>query len=343
MRKQSSKPLTPCGDPVTLIILLFTLIHKKVGEATLMFIGIDVGGTKTHIRVEDARANMRERRVPTHDWLQGRSLKNPASVVALLALVSEIVEDAHDVPLVVGAHGCDTASQIEEFRVALASQHPGPILVTNDAALVGPAAGVERAIGVIAGTGSIVVGTGHDGTPITAGGHGWMIADPGSAPGIAREAVRTVIKRADAGTVPELLGHALMNHFGATDVNELAWIFMSTATMHRWAGAARVVFTAAEGGSADAVSTIERAAAQLAQQVTLVLDRGAVADTIVAAGGVVTNQPLLARALETELALAGITQTFRVLDTPPVEGAIALARGLKGSAHDNTITKSTNH
>lgn len=306
-----------------------------------MFIGIDVGGTKTHIRVEDDASSMRERRVPTHEWLQARGLDHPRSVAALLALVAEITDTAHDVPLVVGAHGCDTALQIEAFKGALASQHPGPVLVMNDAALVGPAAGVEHAIGVIAGTGSIVVGTAHDGTPITAGGHGWMIADPGSAPGIAREAVQAVIRRADAGAEPELLGRSLMSHFEATDVNELAWIFMSTATMHRWASAARIVFAAAEGGSADAVSTIERAAAELARQVTLVIDRGAVADAIVAAGGVVSNQPLLARALETELALSGVAQPFRVLDTPPVGGAISLARRLERSEHDNTLAVET--
>jgi glucosamine kinase len=292
-------------------------------------IGIDVGGTKTHVRAEDGDAAARERTVPTRDWQQGRGLDHADSVRSLLSIVRSLGDDGGHAPLVVGAHGCDTPEQIDAFHAALAAQRPGPILVTNDAALVGPAAGVTHAIGVIAGTGSIVVGATADGFPIAVGGHGWMIADPGSAPALTREAVRAVIRRADEGAEPDALGRALLAHFDATGVNELAWIFMSTATMHRWAEGARLVFDAADQGSTDALETIETAAAELAHHVTLLFDRGAVADAVVAAGGVVTNQPLLARALETELALAGVTQPFRVLDHPPVAGAIALARDLR--------------
>jgi N-acetylglucosamine kinase-like BadF-type ATPase len=296
-----------------------------------MIIGIDVGGTKTHIRVADATAS-RELRLPTVQWLRGRSLEHPASVAALLDAVASIAPDAEllgAAPLVVGAHGCDTPEQITAFHEALADRHSGPIAVTNDAALVGPAAGVDRAIGVIAGTGSIVVGADAAGTPVTAGGHGWMIADPASAPGIVREAVRAVILRADTGAVPDQLGEALMLHYGADDVNELAWVFMVDASIHRWAEAAPIVFEAADSGSTDAVATIERAAAELVTQVTQVLTRGAVADAIVAAGGVVTNQPRLASALERELARQGVDHPFRVLDRAPVAGAVALGARLR--------------
>ncbi|RWZ68694.1 hypothetical protein ELQ92_00550 [Labedella populi] len=302
-------------------------------------IGIDVGGTKTHVRAEDGDVAARDRTVPTRDWQQGRGLDHQDSIRSLLSIVRTLGDDDGTAALVVGAHGCDTPAQIEAFHAALSAQRPGPVLVTNDAALVGPAAGVTHAIGVIAGTGSIVVGATMDGSPIAVGGHGWMIADPGSAPALTREAVRAVIRRADEGGEPDALGRALLSHFAAPGVNELAWMFMSTATMHRWAEGARLVFDAAEQGSKDALETIEAAAAELAHHVTLLLDRGAVADAVVAAGGVVTNQPLLARALETELVLAGVTQPFRVLDHPPVAGAIALARDLRDGT--GGITRAT--
>jgi N-acetylglucosamine kinase-like BadF-type ATPase len=293
-----------------------------------MIIGIDVGGTKTLIRAVDATGAERDLLVPTVQWLQGRALEHPLSVEQLFSVIAQIAPDADDAALVVGAHGCDTPDQVVAFRDALAARHAGPVQVTNDAALVGPAAGVDRAIGVIAGTGSIVIGADRDGNPITAGGHGWMIADPGSAPGIVREAVRAVIARADTGAAPELLGHTLMDHYGTDDPNELAWVFMAEAGIHRWAEAAPAVFAAADAGSAEAAATVERAGRDLAAQVAHVLGRGAVADAIVAAGGVVTNQPRLANAIERELGRLGIVQPFHVLGTAPVAGAVALGARL---------------
>lgn len=292
-----------------------------------MLIGIDVGGTKTHIRAQNA-AGARDLRLPTRQWLQGERLDDEASVARLLGAVARIAPGAESAPLAIGAHGCDTPEQIAAFHASLAARHRGPVHVTNDAALVGPAAGVERAVGVIAGTGSIVVGVDAAGESVTAGGHGWMIADPASAPGIVREAVRAVLARADTGAEPTVLGDTLMAHFEARDVNELAWRFTMHADIHRWAGAAPLVFDAADAGSPDAVEAIRASAGELAAQVALVLARGAVADAIVAAGGVVTNQPRLADELRRELLRRDVTQPFTVLEHPPVAGAVSLARRL---------------
>ncbi|WP_309066628.1 BadF/BadG/BcrA/BcrD ATPase family protein [Microbacterium sp.] len=294
-----------------------------------MIVGVDVGGTKTHIRVVDAEGRTRDLRVSTASWLEGRSLEHPTSVEGLLAAIARLEPAAGAAPLAVGAHGCDTPAQISAFRAALAARRPGDVLVTNDAALVGPAAGVERAIGVIAGTGSIVVGADAATRPVTAGGHGWLLADPGSAPGIVREAVIAVLEDADAGGSGDRLGPALMAHYSAASANDLAWVLTAQAGIHRWAEAAPLVFDAADGGSAVAATVIQRAGAALGRQVAQVLRRGAVADAVVAAGGVVTNQPRLACAIEAELRRRDVRLPFRVLDTPPVAGAIALGARLE--------------
>jgi glucosamine kinase len=296
-----------------------------------MIIGIDVGGTKTLIRAVDDAGVARDLLVPTASWLRGHALHDPVSVDGLLAAVASIAPGAARAALVVGAHGCDTPEQVSTFHDALAARHRGPLQVTNDAALVGPAAGVTHAIGVIAGTGSIVIGADAHGAPVTAGGHGWMIADPGSAPAIVREAVRAVIARADSGAGVDVLGRTLLAHYGADDANELAWVFMSEAGIHRWAEAAPLVFDAADAGSSDAAEVVERSGRELAAQVEHVLRRGAVAETVVAAGGVVTNQTRLADAIARELDRLGIAQPFQVLATAPVAGAVALGARLLGS------------
>lgn len=292
-----------------------------------MVIGIDIGGTTTRLRAVSADGRTRERRTATQEWLRGRPLDDPSSIEALLGLIATLDGSDEDA-VAIGAHGCDTPLQVASFQAALSARRAGPVLVTNDAALVGPAAGVARAVGIIAGTGSIVVGADAAGAVISAGGHGWMIADPGSAPGLVREAVRAVLDRDDRGARPDPLGIALLRHYQAGDASELAWTFMTHAGIHRWAEAAPLVFQAADHGSADAVRVIDDAAIELARQVSSVFARGAVADAVIAAGGVVTHQPRLATAIADALARSGIDQPFRVLDTEPVAGAVVLARTL---------------
>jgi N-acetylglucosamine kinase-like BadF-type ATPase len=293
-----------------------------------MLIGIDVGGTKTHIRVVGLPVSGAvDARVSTPSWLAGRRLDDARSVAALLALLDDAGAD-RSAPLAIGAHGCDTEQQVEAFRAALAAQHPGPVLVVNDALLVGPAAGVDEFVGVIIGTGSIVVGRDVDGRTVSAGGHGWMIADPGSAPALTREAAKAVARRADEGLPPDELGRALMSAFGLADPNELPMALTLNADIHAWARTAPLVFDAAAAGSADAAETIAAAAAELAEQIAHVLARGAVAEAVIAAGGVIVNQAPLQDELRAALASRGIDLPMVVLDGDPVAGAVALARRL---------------
>jgi len=72
------------------------------------------------------------------------------------------------------------------------------------------------------------------------------------------------------------------------------------------------------------------AAAQLTRLVTRLLARGAAGATVVAAGSVIVHQPLLAARLRARLADAHPDLTLRLLDVPPVAGAVALARARHG-------------
>ncbi|MEJ6490356.1 BadF/BadG/BcrA/BcrD ATPase family protein [Leucobacter sp. USCH14] len=294
----------------------------------MKLIGIDIGGTNTRVRVADSiSTEVADARLPTSEWLGPSGLRDREGAKALLSHAHELGADQH-AALAVGAHGCDSEAQIRAFREALEEHHVGPLLVLNDALLVGPAAGFTDAVGIIAGTGSIVVGRTPAGEHLTAGGYGWMIGDPGSAPGITRESMRAVQREHDTGRRPGLLARRLMEHFATDTVDDLSLIFTHRATMHRWAKAAPVIFTAATEGSRLARRVISAAADELATSVGDVLGRQARADAIVAAGGVVTAQPLLQSELARALADQGIDLPFVVLHDEPVAGAIALARTL---------------
>jgi N-acetylglucosamine kinase-like BadF-type ATPase len=310
-------------------------------------LGLDVGGTKTHLRVErDGEAV--DRVFPTATW---RDPLDPADLSNLAVLAAELREagggDARS-PLGVGAHGCDSPRRIEELASALRSVHPGPVVVVNDADLLVPAAGHERGIAVIAGTGSIVVGRDSAGGVIATRGFGWLLDDPGSAASIAREAVRSVFEQVDRAGDAGGLGRRLFDHFGVTDAHELSDVFTQRAGITLWADLAPLVFEVAAGRAESAGAEADVAAAdteaadaatavivadaeRLAAGVELAVARGAVGTAIVAAGGVVTNQPLLERALSDRLARTLPGHSFTVLREAPVAGAVELARRLARS------------
>ncbi len=296
-----------------------------------MIVGIDIGGTKTHVCVEDAGVTLLDRSVQTAEWQRDGLLDSERSVHALLALFAEI-PGAAEAPLVVGAHGLDTVAQTVAFGTMLSSCHPGTALAVNDVELLGPAAGFDESIAVIAGTGSKVVGRRADGTLVTAGGYGYILNDPGSAPALVRDAVRSLFDAADEDEPRDALADALFAHFGVDDVVGLSTALTVRPRLTRWGGAAPLVFAAADAGSTRAVDVIEHAADELARSVELVHRRGGLGDDIVCAGGVISNQPRLFTALAARLRERGLDHAVHLLDVPPVGGALALARRLTEAA-----------
>jgi N-acetylglucosamine kinase-like BadF-type ATPase len=297
-----------------------------------VIVGIDIGGTKTHLCVEDdAGAALLDRSVQTAAWQHGGSLHSEDNVRGLLGLL-DTVAGAEAAPLVVGAHGLDSEAQTLAFSETLAALHDGPALAVNDVELVGPAAGFDEAIAVIAGTGSKVVGRRADGMLVSAGGYGYILNDPGSAPALVRDAVRTLFDAVDEGEPRDPLADLLFTHFGVDEIVGLSNALTVRPRVTVWGAAAPLVFAAADAGSVRAVRVIEEAADALARSVELVHLRGAAGTDVVCAGGVVSHQPRLFDALGERLRARGLTHSIHLLDVPPVRGALALARRLTEAA-----------
>lgn len=292
-------------------------------------VGVDVGGTKTHIVWRGPGLPEREAIVPTRDWARTAALQDPANLVHLAALLQELAGDLREATVVVGLHGGDTAEQREAARRSLSGHLAARVTVLNDAQLLGPAAGVGPCISVIAGTGAIVVGSDSTGAILTADGYGWLISDLGSAPALARDAVIRVLRHADRHTpraaLADPLGHALGEALGASDTFELAASFAEQPSAAEWGALAPLVFDAAQAGSDLAHEVIDRSGQALADGVHAVLRRGAVAVSVVAAGGVITNQALLEQSLRRALDAKEPILPLHVLREPPVRGALALA------------------
>jgi len=285
--------------------------------------GVDIGGTKTHLRIAREDTVLIDRIVPTSDW---RQRDNPRDAGALVALVTQAA--GPPAAIGVGAHGCDTSEECVAFERALNPTTPAHVRVVNDAELLPPAVGLPEGIGVVAGTGSIAVARGADGTMLVAGGWGWILGDEGSAPGLVREAARAIRNAIDIGEKTDALHDRLKQSIGAPSVTEVG----RELTRHKDAADlgrhARAVFDAVDDGSDLALRVVRDAARSLVLLVERLVARGAGATDVVASGGVMVGQPALQDSFRQELHRRFPSHRLSILTEPPVAGALVLARRL---------------
>jgi N-acetylglucosamine kinase-like BadF-type ATPase len=293
-----------------------------------LIVGIDIGGTKTHLRAEPAGGGApRDLVVPSSDWRR-RDWNEDAA--GLLDMVARLAEGSAVAALGVGAHGCDSAGECLAFQAAFTGRTSVPVAVVNDAELMPLALGLHGQIGVVAGTGSIAVCHPASGGLLVAGGYGWIISDDGSAPGLVREAVRAVARHFDeGGGRGEPLVEAIFEALAVPSVPRLG------STLDRLRSAAEVgrhavaIFDAADRGSAVAARVIREGGRGLARLAALLDRRGAGAAHAVAGGGVIVAQPRLWQAFTEGLAeLACERLTPHLFTGKPVEGACRLAASL---------------
>lgn len=295
--------------------------------ATLV-VGIDVGGTKTHLRALAGDALVADHVRASGGW---RPHDPVAAAGWLAALVAEALPaGARPSAVAVGGHACETPRQCAQIRTALQLHFDAPALVVGDAQLLVPAAGLDKGVGLVAGTGSVAVGRLPDGTPVQVGGWGAVLGDEGGAAGLVREAARAVWAAHDRGERPDALALGLIAALDVPEVPALgAALESATDVSAEWGRHAPVVFAAAADGSALARTVIDEAGWALAALVTRLADRGVAVDDVVVAGGTVLSQPGLFDAFSVALAETLPTARARPLRVPPVEGAVALARSLR--------------
>jgi N-acetylglucosamine kinase-like BadF-type ATPase len=298
-------------------------------------LGIDVGGTKTHFAQATDGVIQREFFVRTSTWRTPSAERN---AVALEKLVREDFGTL-ELPVAIGAHGCDSTQQCLDLEESLKRRFGGPVLVVNDAELMPPAMGIPGGVGMVAGTGSIAVARDPGRNLVTAGGWGWVLGDEGSASGLIREATKAVLGALDRGAGSDPLTAPLLAAFEARDGAELAMAVTRSNSADRWGAHAGLIFTAADAGSALAMQVISEAGAALAELVDRLVARGVGVRTVVAGGAVIQNQARLREALRAALKPE---VELVVLDRPPIYGALALA-GLTEPPTPHALTPEATH
>lgn len=295
-------------------------------------IGVDVGGTKTHIRALSPHGGVAtEQVIPSNSWRSGDLFSNddnfPRLAEALIAACTPVEGSV----AVLGMHGCDTDAQIEAASRTLSGLLPGAAVVVNDAQLLGYALHYSVSIQMIVGTGAVICGTTADGARITVDGHGWPLGDQGSASALVSAALRATLAAGDSGRLSsDELYLNVMAAFGATDAPELAEAASEQAGPSAWGAYAPLVFAAADAGSLAAGRIVDEASTILARGVGHLINRGAVGRTVVAAGGVIVNQPGYEELIRRKISEHTPGIDFVVFRDPPVAGAVALAEVLAG-------------
>ncbi|MGW0611496.1 N-acetylglucosamine kinase [Streptomyces sp. NPDC002788] len=296
-------------------------------DSTPYVVGIDVGGTKTHLRALAGGEDVADHVRISSGW---RPHDPGVAADWLAALVADALP-AHIRPsaLAVGGHACETPRQCAGIRAAVQERLGVPALVVGDAELLVPAAGLDKGVGLVAGTGSVAVGRLPDGGPVQVGGWGAALGDEGGAAGLVREAARAVWAAHDRGEEPDALARGLIASFGVAEVPALGAALEAASDMSaEWGRHSPVVFTAAEAGSPLARAVIADGGRALAELVVRLAARGVAVDDVVVAGGTVLAQPALYEAFTVALAEALPVARPQPLRVPPVEGAVALARSL---------------
>lgn len=290
-------------------------------------IGVDVGGTKTHLALIDSQGARRDIVRPSSEWRNGHLFSDERNLIRLASWIGSQALIGTITSVAIGLRDCDTEAELQRARDAVSGALGISVRIENDADLLAPAMGMDRAIAMVVGTGSIVSARDAAGARVTADGHGWLLGDWGSGPGLVRDALIRTLAAMDAGAGPgdDPLIAGLLAHHNAGSAAELAASATLAASPDYWGSAAMRVFEADRAGSALAGETIGFAAQRLADNVAAVVNRGGLGDHVVAAGGVIVNQPALRREVSQRLNSFSPPLELRILDVPPVEGALRLA------------------
>ena len=290
-------------------------------------LGLDIGGSTTRARLE------------ADGTLVGEASGGSASMTAAgperaAAALADVLGQLPVPPgsldaVCAGAAGALTAAGTHDFlRATLAPLTArGRVVVVDDASLILPAAGLTDGIAIICGTGSIAAGR-WQGQSARAGGWGYLLGDEGSGYWIVRSAIRALLTRRFRGEPAGPLGAGLLAAAGVSDLEELRAAFYRHPAPRHWARFAPVVLDSADPEAASATRAAADALADLAVQIAGQL--GAPAELpVVLAGGLMQHAALRAAAL------AAVTRVrpegaARILDVPPVIGAVRLALAAAG-------------
>ena len=238
------------------------------------FLGIDGGGTKTRCLLGNDNSVLGEGTAGGSNVVR---LGEACARNSLSAAIHEACVNAGISPQQIartcagisGAGDDGVASLVQRLLIEVVG---GAIEVLGDMEVTLEAAfGGGSGIIVIAGTGSIAYGRNSRGEKARAGGWGRVVSDEGAGHWIALRALAAGLRARDEARDSQLLA-ALMSALEAPTAEDLV-LKLNEDPVRDYASLFPVVLAAAEAGDNDAIETLERAGAELAELADVVLKR----------------------------------------------------------------------
>lgn len=299
---------------------------------SLIVIGIDGGGSKTHAIVAD------EHGTPIAETVGPGSAVRPGQIDASADVIAGVVRDVlascemtHVTPrvLCVGVAGVGREAERQALWQALVSRELAEDIVIHSdfAVALDDAFGDGPGVLLISGTGSVAFGRGPAGATARCGGWGPVCGDEGSGAWIGRRALSVVTAAADGREPETALTGAILTAAQLNETSDLiAWAAQSTPAI--LATLAPVVLSVAESGDLRANSILSIAVEELALHVRalarqlFVDERASV--PVALTGGMLQRGSLLRKRLENRL--KSVVPGAHV-QTEPVNPARGAVRG----------------
>jgi len=311
---------------------IFRKVLVQVVSTTHIVIGLDAGGSKTHLRAQSPA------------WSAPVELRGPGAnpnrigmteaAEVLSGLVGRVVGKEGEAPervsVCAGVSGAGREEEQEILSAAIreALNHPRTVRVevVHDA-LIALDAAYDSGSGliVIAGTGSVALARTVDGTLLRVGGWGHLLGDPGSGYAIGQAGLRSVAAAFDGGA-ETVLRKRLRTQFGIANRRQLIQsVYQEDLSMQ---DVAPLVVDAAVEGDAVADRIVHDAADGLSEQVGwLARQSDSIASHITLLGGMVQNEHY-DQVLRTHLRDHFPDWSVQQLRSEPVTGALRRAQRL---------------
>lgn len=257
-----------------------------------MIFGIDGGGTKSRIRLEDEKGNLFAEAIGSSTNIYSVGAKTVEYNLKNLiqsACGKCKIEPIEISSCCIGSAGLDRKDEKEFFYKVLKSICPNAkIKLCTDAEimLIGGLQAYEGYC-LIAGTGSVAFARNKEGTLARSGGLGYMLGDEGSALWIAYEAIKRSYKSLEHRDIKSNMIYSLVDFFELNQPNEFIAMLHKNFDKATIAKACPLVFDMAAKGDLLAKDIVEKAIAELTLLVQSIIQIMPLQNNeIVLAGGV---------------------------------------------------------
>ena len=314
---------------VTLPPALAGFGRRPPSEAGARYLlGVDGGATKTLAAVIDLQSpslHLGHGGPSNQDAVGVQAAGRALFDAADHALAGAGINDGQLDAAVLAVAGTDTPSVARHVR----AERSGQWIVVGD--VVGAwatATGARPGVGVIAGTGSNVLGVGRDGRSWRAGGWGHLLGDEGSGYWLGLQSIRAALRDREASGPATALSDAAVDFFGAASVETLAAsVYGKPLTKGEIAAFAVETAALAQRGDEVARALYQEGARELARQIAAVIRQTQLDGEFPVGliGSAYKAGPIFVDPLAADIHALAPRADVHVVDMAPVGGALLLA------------------